>query len=137
MTPLEIAAAFARALDADDFVAAQAMIGKGCRYRLQRETIEGPLAIIHSYMENARRARDMFDEVVYRSIVEEREGAFVIRYTDRIRCGDEWHEYVCEQHLEIESAKIVAIEHRELEGEREKLTAFVTKIRAAPPAEQP
>jgi hypothetical protein len=116
----------AAALDAEDYVAARAVLAVGCVYHTGTTTLTGQDVILASYRANAEAARGRFDEVGYASRVElSGEAEAVITYTDRVRRGGEWHEYRCRQHVRVGPAGLVEeIRHEELPGERERLREF-------------
>jgi limonene-1,2-epoxide hydrolase len=124
---LEIARRLAEALDREDYSAARAVLAKECVYYVTGTTLAGPEAIISSFRSNGEMARGRFDRIEYTSRVEPTgpAGAAVITDTDRVRCGDEWHEYRCQQHVRVGAAGLVEeIRHEELPGERERLDLF-------------
>ena len=116
----------AEALDAEDYVAARAILAAGCIYHTGTTTLTGPDAILASYQANGEAARGRFDGIEYSSRVEPSGAAgAVIIYTDRVHRGDERHEYRCRQHVRIGKAGLVEeIRHEELPGERERLQEF-------------
>jgi len=123
---LATARRLAEALDAEDYSAARATLAEGCVYHTGTTTLVGPEAVIGSYRATGEAAHERFDEILYASRVDpsETSGA-VITYTDRVRCGREWHEFRCRQHVRIGAAGLVdEIWHEELPGERERLQEF-------------
>jgi len=123
---LATARRLAEALDAEDYSAARATLAEGCVYHTGTTTLVGREAIIGSYRANGEAAHGRFDEIHYASRVDpsETSGA-VITYTDRVRCGGEWHEFRCRQHVRIGATGLVEeIRHEELPGERERLQEF-------------
>jgi hypothetical protein len=121
----------AEALDAEDYSAARAVLATGCVYHTATTILVGPHAIIASYRANGEAARGRFDAVEYTSRVEPTGAAeAVITYTDRVRRGDEWHEYRCRQHIHINKAGLIEeIRHEELPGERQRLQEFEGRTR--------
>jgi hypothetical protein len=126
-----IASRFADALDAEDYGAAGALVTTDCQYSIRDSTISGRDAVIDSYRLNSVSARQRFDAVEYSSQVFEiglQEAR--IRFTDRLRIADEWHEYACEQIIRIGADGLVhEIVHTELPGQRESLAEFEAKLR--------
>jgi hypothetical protein len=125
-TPQIVAGHFAAALDAEDYAAAGALLTEDCVYRLGEAVISGPIAIIDSYRANGEGARRRFDEVRYVSLVEQTgSSTAVINFTDRLRLGDQWHEFHCRQQLYVGSNGLIEeITHEELRNQREQLLAF-------------
>lgn len=124
--PLPFAAAFARALDADDFALARRFLDPDCAYEIEGRSWTGPDAILDSYRVAAETARARLDELVNESRVEAIGGdRYRVRYTDRIRAAGHAHTYTVDQVLTVPpGAGIVRIQHRERPGERERLLAF-------------
>ena len=123
---LATARRLAEALDAEEYSAAPATLAEGCVYHTATAALVGPEAVIGSCRANAEAARGRFDEIHYASRADP-SGAWgaVITYTDRVRCGDAWHESRCRQHVRIGAAGLVEeIRHEELPGERERLQEF-------------
>jgi hypothetical protein len=131
-TPQAIARQFAAALDAEDYVAARALVAEDCIYRLGDGVISGPDAIIDSYRANGAAARRRFDEVQYVSSVEQTGASTaVINFIDRLRLGDQWHQFHCRQHLRIGPGGLIEeIRHEGLPNQREQLIAFETRADA-------
>lgn len=134
MSPaLEVAEKFAAALDADDFELARSFVSEGCVYELGSNTLCGAASIIDEYVKNATRARIKFDEVIYESHVEPEsdEHCACIHFTDKIRVGARQHVFRCRQRVEIRDGSIHRIVHIELEGERERLSAFFREMKVS------
>ena len=129
-TILDVAGRFAAALDTEDYSAARALIAESCIYRINDATLIGRDAIISSYRANAASATQRFDSVDYRSHVEATgSSTAVIKYTDRLRLGDDFHEFRCRQHVQIGAAGLIEqITHEELPGERQRLEAFESRL---------
>lgn len=126
MNAVETVAVFAKALDAEDFETAAAMLTPECEYASPDGTLIGPDAIVASYRSHAERARWRLDEVEYESVVEPAEdGTVRVLYVDRIRLGEHRHEYRCRQVLTVAPGRgIVRIAHEEIAGEAERVLAF-------------
>lgn len=125
---------FAQALDRDDFGRVRALLSRSCVYAIRDETLEGPDAICGSYAEAAAWGRSKLDELVYESaVVDPRagagHGAATVRFTDRMRHAGQSHVHTCEQTVELgEDGLIARIEHVDLEGEREKASAWFEAV---------
>lgn len=130
VTPLDIARAFAAALDRDDFAAAQRFLAPGCRYELRGEVLVGPEAIVASYADASRRAHAAFDEVRWESEVVATASGARVRYTDVLRLRGREHRHRCAQELSVDAGLVARIVHVDLPGEKEALAAFIA---AAPP----
>lgn len=122
---------FAAALDADDFEAAMKLLSPGCVYQRSREIeIRGPEQIIQSYKESSKRAREMFDSVLYSSdVMSTSETAAELLFLDHLEAGGESHVYRARQHLDFDiDGAIIRIRHEEIPGEREKLDKFIKEL---------
>jgi hypothetical protein len=120
--------ALAKALDRDDFAAAGRLLSESCVYDSGRGRVTGRDAIIESYRSASDWAHAAFDEVVYESTIEptETETSASVVYVDHVRKGELRHAHRCRQIVEVDarSGEIVAIAHRDIEGEAERLNAF-------------
>lgn len=129
---LEITRRFAVALDTEDYAAAAGLLDAGCVYVLGGKVFEGPSAIVASYQGNGDEAAKKFDSCTYGSEVRvgtgQDEGWCVIRFSDHLTHGGKKHSHYCEQRVRVEegcdAGLIVRIEHREMEGETERLSVF-------------
>ena len=122
-----IAAAFAAALDADDFTAAGRWLAMDCEYDTGREVVRGRGAILASYADASVWAHAKLDDVRYESEVQGVTGdTATVRFTDYlVKAGGHFHRHRCQQELAVGPAgTIVRIVHRDIPGERESLTAF-------------
>lgn len=121
-----VAAMFAEALDRDDFDAARELLADDCEYDTGDGIVRGAGAVLAPYRETSQKARRTFDEIVYESEVERVDGArATILFTDRLRHAGRRHAFRCHQVIEVDGRGLVTrIEHREIDGEREKLEAF-------------
>lgn len=124
----EIAAAFAAALDADDWTAAGRRLADACVYEAGDEVLQGRAAILGSYAAASAWARSHLDDVRYESEIEAVEGASAtVRFTDYlVKAGGFFHRHRCRQRLFVDTAgAIVRIVHQEIPGEREALEEFL------------
>jgi hypothetical protein len=123
----DIAAAFAAALDADDFSAAGRLLADECIYEAPGGEFVRGAAIMASYADASAWAVKTFDDVRYESVVERVEGrTAALCFTDYLaKAPSRWHRYRCRQvlTLDFESA-IVRIVHHEIDGERGALDAY-------------
>lgn len=124
---VETARAFARALDADDYTAARALLAPDCAYHTGREVLHGPEAILASYREASRWARASFDRVGYQSAVEEAgDRAVTVRFVDLLERRGLSHRHECVQQLCFgPDGRIARIVHRDLPGQAEALREYL------------
>jgi len=116
---------FAEALDHEDYGAARALLHDACVYLLRGERIEGGSGVVASYQGNGDEAGRRFDSIAYGSGVRSGEdGRVVIEFWDEITHRGRVHRHRCEQWVRVEGGVIVEIEHRDLEGEFERLEGF-------------
>ncbi len=129
MTAADVIAAWAAALDADDFATARALLAPDARYDIDDQTLRGADAILASYDDATRAAHRAFDEVRYRSeIAHTAPGAATIRFFDELRVGDAWHTHACEQDVTVDAdGRVARIAHRDLPGERDRLREFLER----------
>lgn len=124
---IEIVQQFAAALDTEDYAAAKSVLSPACVYVFRDQTYKGPEAIVATYSGNGEAAKK-FDEIRYGSSVRDGEdGWIVIEFWDELVHRGETLRHVCEQWAKVSDGVIVRIEHRDLEGERERLEAFKKK----------
>jgi hypothetical protein len=128
---LVIARRFADALDAEDYPAAEALLAPDCLYHIGDATLAGPARIVDSYRANSDSAKRRFDSVEYSSVVEALSPlSATILFTDRLRIADQWHEFHCQQRVQIGlSGLIETIWHEELAAERTRLIEFESRLR--------
>ena len=122
-----VAERFAKALDAEDYVAAEALLSDDCEYTCRGRVYRGPAETIAAYREAGREAKGAFDGARYESAVEEvAEGVAVIEFSDHLCRGGRWFTFRCRQRIEVDGqGRIGRIEHVDLPGQREALAEFV------------
>lgn len=122
----DVVAAFAHALDRNDFKAARELLAEDCEYDTGGGIVRGRGAVLASYREMSEKCKRTFDETAYESRVVSASGAAAtVLYIDKIRRGEHRHEFRCHQILEVgRGGLIVRIQHREIDGERDALNAF-------------
>jgi ketosteroid isomerase-like protein len=125
----DVAEAFARALDADDYAAARPLLAPDCVYVIGDRRYDGPEAILESYRASSEKARAFFDEVVFDSTVTLLgDGRLAADYVDRLRIGERWLDHRARQILHVRPGDgIVRIEDEGIPGERERLDAFLAE----------
>jgi hypothetical protein len=131
MQGLLIAQKFADALDAEDYLAAEKLLAPDCVYHIGDATFAGPARIVDSYRANSDSATRRFDSVEYDSSVTALSPlSAMILFTDRVRIADQWHEFHCQQCVQIGLSGLIAmIRHEELEIERTRLIEFENRMR--------
>lgn len=123
---LAVAAAFAGALDREDYKTARSLLDDDCMYLIRGERLVGPDQIIASYKGNGDAASAEFDSIAYSSTVRTGDERWVvIEFTDEIRHAGRTLVHRCEQRVRVgEPGRIVRVEHIDLPGERERLEGF-------------
>jgi hypothetical protein len=118
--------AFAKALDAEDYIGARELVSDSCVYEIRGTLIKGGDAVIASYRENGEAGRKRFDNVFYESSVSLLgQDRARIDYTDIVNHEGGTHIHRCAQEVDFdESGKIVRVVHIDLPGEAEALEAF-------------
>jgi hypothetical protein len=131
MQAVAIAQDFAHALDTEDYLAAAELLAPACVYAIGDTAFTSPAGIVETYRANAESAKGRFDSIVYSSVVKALSpSSAMILFTDRLRIADQWHEFHCQQYIEIgRSGLIEKIRHEELPAERNKLIEFEDRQR--------
>ena len=127
---LEIAEAFARALDEEDYESAFALLSPDCEYRFREQLFRGPEAIVAEYRKNGEAAGERLESITYESAVrQESENTAVITFTDRLRHAGRRLVHRCEQRVDVdEHGRVRRIEHRDFPGEQEALDEFIRGV---------
>lgn len=123
--------AFGRALDQDDFKAAEALLHPNCTYDIGKEVLEGAQAICNSYEQNMIEGRKKLDELEWGQCRVEAAGTDEVDlfFTDYLGHAGLKHTFRCKQRLRFDEAhRIVHITHMNLDGEPEKLDEFYRKV---------
>ncbi len=125
-TPTEVANEFALALDREDYPRARSLLEGACVYLIRGTRHSGPEAIVSSYKGNGDEAGRRYDSIEYASKVRaDGPDAAVIVFTDDISHSGRRLVHTCEQRVRVgPEGLIVAIEHVDLPGERERLERF-------------
>ncbi len=127
---LSVANTFATALDRAAFDAALGCLTADCSYDSDRgTTLSGPERIIGSYRDNHAWASRTIERVRYRSHVEGiAPGTARIVFEDLLEHRGLSHRYRCAQDVSVGGSRLIErIIHRELEGERPALEAFLAR----------
>lgn len=127
---MDVAQAFAKALDREDYAGVAGLMDSSARYSLDDEEIAGPPAIVESYRKNGDWAARTLDNVTYESSVEvDVAGRAVITFFDHIEHAGARITHVCEQCIHIgDSGLVERIEHHDLPGQRERLAVFFKRV---------
>ena len=128
---LDAAIRFAKALDGgDDGTIAGPMLTEDCIYTTRDKVITGRDAIMATYVDSDRSAKEKFDRVEYDSEVSPSgDGRYVIRYLDRLTHSGQVHEHRCEQVLTFDDEGLICrIEHVDLPGESEALSSYLDRV---------
>lgn len=131
---IEHAQQLARALDAEDYDAALALLAPDCVYDLRGTRIRGARAIVESYRKNADAARCRFDRITYESTVTETgEMTATIEYVDIVTLASRIHRHRCIQNITMnEDGLVSCIRHVDIKGESEALRRFEAAHSQAP-----
>jgi len=118
---------FAGALDADDFLAVEALLSENCVFIGRGKVINGREAIINSYHESSERAQEIFDTVHYESdVLSSSETSAEILFADYLTCGKLSHIYRSRHFLEFSfDGPIIRIRQEEEAGELQNLKQFI------------
>ena len=127
----QLIAAFAAALDAEDFERAGILLSGGCAHVLRGETRHGPEAILVFYEDKSRQAREQFDAIAYTSSVHAVEAdAVVLACADHLVLGEQQHTFRSQQRLWLDDlGRIWRIEHLDLPGQRAGMRRFAAASR--------
>jgi len=130
---IDTAKRFAKTLDAEDYVAAAALLSEDCEYTCRGSVYCGPSAIIDSYRGNGDTAKTSFGSVKYESAVRCLTArTAMIRFTDHLQHNHQCLTFECEQLIEVdERQSIVRIEHFDLRGQTEALADFKLRVGVA------
>ena len=130
MSQLDRAAAFANALDHDDFTAARPFLHAECMYLIGSQVICGAEAILNSYRNSAQDVSNRFDEVAYHSRVSMRsKNVAVIDFLDTLKHKGWTHSHTAQLILTLnEAGVIVEIQHIDQPGAKESFIAFLVKV---------
>ena len=126
----DIAAAFATALDSDDFDALLPMLDDDVVYRIGTEDHHGPRAVVASYRSGSQLARSLFDRVEFshRIVGTVAERTVRIDFSDVLHVSDDRLEHHSIQDVVIGGdGRITSIADRPVPGERERVDAFMAR----------
>jgi hypothetical protein len=126
----EIAKAFVKVMDSEDYEPAKQFLAKDCRYKVGETIYSGPDAIIETYKSHHDFAKSTFDSVLYESELSQKsDSEFEVIYIDIITHGPKTHTYKCKQAFCLNSEKkITEIIHEDIPGEYESIKAFYEEI---------
>jgi limonene-1,2-epoxide hydrolase len=127
---LDVVAAFARALDADDFDALLPMLADDVVYRIGDSEHHGPTAVVRSYRSGSELARQLFDVVAFSHEIVGPIADRTVRidFVDMLRVGDDQLIHHSIQDIQVDVVgRIVTIDDVPIDGERERVDAFLTR----------
>ena len=122
-----IAEQFAKALDREDYRAAEQLLADCCVYDSHSSSRTAPAAIIQSYKSNGDWAAATFDSIRYESSVEPTaNGGWFVTFVDSIRHKGRHFVYKCRQLVQVDGmGKICRIDQVDLPGQKEALQTFL------------
>ncbi len=130
MKSCEMAKAFVKVMDSEDYEPAKQFLTKDCRYKVGEVLYSGPDAIIETYKSHHDFAKSTFDSIVYKSELSQKSDLeFEVTYIDIITHRQKTHTYKCKQFFFLNSEnKITQITHEDIPGEYERIKAFYEEI---------
>jgi hypothetical protein len=131
LEPVQIAEAFGRALNCDDFAALRELLDPECAYAVGQENFEGPEAISESYEFNMLTGREQLDDVVWgeSGIEEIGNNEFVVYFTDHLKLNGHSFIHRCRQQIAISEEKFVTrIQHIPDPQELQRLGEFYDRV---------
>jgi hypothetical protein len=130
MKSIEIAKAFVKVMDSEDYEPAKQFLEKDCQYRVGEVVYEGPDSIIESYKSHHDFAKSTFDSVIYKSeLSQNSDEEFEVTYIDIITHRSKTHTYKCKQLFRLNSENMITeIIHEDVPGEYERIKAFYAEI---------
>ena len=110
---LQVAAALASALDADDFESVAEMLGDDVEYRIGDVVHQGPDAVVASYRNGSASARRIFEQVEYSHEIIGLVGEHTVRidYADDLSADGEHIEHH-RAHPDVVDPAVVVIPNR-------------------------
>ena len=126
-----IATLFGQYLDQDDFVQFKTILAPDCQYEINGKLLTDNETIAGLYEKNMKEGKLKFDELRWGEAVIKKvtDDQFDVYFSDFLTHQGITHNYHCKQRVTINAAFLVSkIEHIELPGEKEKLTAFYAKV---------
>lgn len=126
----EVAKAFVKIMDSENYEPAKQFFAKDCSYKVGEDLYSGPDAIIEQYKSHHDFAKSTFDSVIYKSELSQKSDTeFEVTYIDIIAHGPKTHTYKCKQLFYLNSEnKITEITHEDIPGEYERIKAFYEEI---------
>lgn len=129
-TDLEVVTQFSDALDRDDFETALKLMSRNCTFVSTRDTVSGGVAVCEMYERNSRRARSLFRDVRYHSMLDQRlaDGGYRVQVVDQLYSDDDLCEYRSMQVIYLSPERLVSrIVWEQIPGQRESLEGFCEK----------
>ena len=124
---IQITALFSSALDHEDWAKARSLLQDDCEYVIRGRRVIGQDQIIQEYRASASWGSSMFDEITYRSELEQcRDGRIRVTFIDRIRKGDRHHVYKCDQVISVDRQGLInRIMHFDRAHDEDQLHGFL------------
>jgi hypothetical protein len=125
-----VAQRFASLLDGNDIAAVGCLLAENCEYKTRAGTLVGRESILESYRETNDWAKANLHEVIYESrVIEVNVTSASVLFIDKLRHKGLSHTYECVQRVTLNQRRIIEhIEHIELPGRREALSAFLQSV---------
>ncbi|MDP7005184.1 MAG: hypothetical protein QF718_03120 [Phycisphaerales bacterium] len=121
----EVVEKFAEALDKNEFEVVASLLSANCEYFISGKLITGAEQIVNSYKSADSWAQKTFDSVEYESVVDGNQVTFI----DHISHKGYAHTHRCVQVICLDNDNLIfKIEHHELDGEKELVDEFFTKV---------
>ncbi len=98
MKLIQIARAFVKIMDSEDYAPAKQFMDNDCSYNVGEAFYSGPDAIIETYKSHHDFDKSTFDSVIYKSeLSQNSHKEFEVTYIDIITHGSKTHTYKCKQ----------------------------------------
>lgn len=128
---LNVAIKFGQTLDNDDFENFKKILDPKCHYEIGCQVLTTNDSIAGLYEKNMKAGKLKFDELRWgeAEVKQVNENDFDVYFSDFLKHQGIAHNYKCKQRITINDQNLVEkIEHIELPGEKEKLTAYYQKV---------
>ena len=128
--PMVVVAAFAAALDSDDFASLGALLEQGVAYCIGEHKHMGPAAVVASYAAGSALARRVFDRVEYSHTLVGLVARSTVRvdFADRLYANGERLDHHSIQDVTVGgNGLIVSIADLSVPGHREQVDAFMAR----------
>lgn len=139
-TPIDTVSILAQALDGDDFVTVRSLLDPDVTYGIGGELHRGPDAVVQSYSAGSAMARELFDQVDFDHTLVGLVAPRTVRvdFSDRLEVAGDVFDHHSVQDIEVgDDAAIVSIVDRPVDGQRERLDAFMKDHGLTRPSDPP